>query len=120
MKSTCHNPSGPSDACVKASKEQLNFNIPHPPAENSLDAFSRVVHTIKQEILKSRHHWDTHEPRMWSRASGPSNEELTSFSLDKDLVLVSSAATTYGTIILGKIRIPRINDDQGGGFVHVR
>jgi len=109
-----------SDAWLKASEEQLNFNAPHPPAKNALEAFSVVVSIIKKEIIASRGTWNKHEPLMWSRASELSDRELTSFSLDKDLVLVSSAATTYGTIILGKIRIPGINDDQGEGFVHVR
>ena len=31
-----------------------------------------------------------------------------------------SAPTTYGTIILGKIRIPAVKDDEGEGFIHVR
>lgn len=115
-----HSPPGSSDTPVKASKEQLNFNKPHPPAENALRAFSGVIHKTKEEIVKSRRHWDTHEPKMWSRASRLSEEKLTSFSLERDLVLVSSAATTYGTIVLGKIRIPGINDDKGEGFVHVR
>lgn len=109
-----------SDAWAKASNEQLNFNEPHEPAKNALDAFSKVLDTIKQEMVKSRQHWNTHEPKMWSRASELSDNELTSFRLDEDLVLVSSAATTYGTIILGKIRIPGINDDQGEGYAHVR
>lgn len=113
-------PAGSSDAWVEASKEQLKFNGPHPPAENALEAFSRVVGTIKEEIVKSRRDWNKHEPRMWSRASQLSDRELTNFSLGEDLVLVSSAATTYGTIILGKIRIPGIKDDQGEGFIHVR
>ena len=85
-----------------------------------MEAFSGAVHTIKLEIIKSRRHWDAHEPKMWSRASQLSDTELTNFSLYKDLILVSSAATTYGTVILGKIRIPGIKDDQGEGFVHVR
>jgi hypothetical protein len=79
-----------------------------------------VAHTIKHEILKSRHDWNKHEPRMWSRAAHLSDHELTHFDLKQDLVLVSSALSTYGTIILGKIRIPAINDDQGEGFIHVR
>lgn len=37
-----------------------------------------------------------------------------------DLVLVSSAQTTYGQIILGKIRLPGVKDEHGEGFVHVR
>jgi len=79
-----------------------------------------VALIIKGEILISRNRWDHHEPRMWTRAARLSDGELTKFSLSEDLVLVSSAATAYGTIILGKIRIPAINDDQGEGFVHVR
>lgn len=35
-------------------------------------------------------------------------------------MLVRSAPTSYGTIILGKIRLPAINDDQGEGYIHVR
>ena len=110
-----------SETDIEASEEQLNFNTPHPPAENALEAFSdRVANTIKHEILKSRRHWDSHEPRMWSRAAHLPDHDLTYFSVNRDLVLVSSATTTYGTIILGKIRIPAINDDQGEGFIHVR
>ena len=79
-----------------------------------------VERKIKEEIVKSRHHWDKHEPRMWSRAASISDHKITDFNVRGDLVLVSSAATTYGTIILGKIRVPAVDDDQGVGFVHVR
>lgn len=115
-----HDPPWSSEIRVEASEEQLNFNKPHRPARNALEAFSGVVDTIKREIIKSRHHWNAHEPRMWSRARGLSDRDLTRLDINEDLVLVSSAPTTYGTIILGKIRIPAINDDQGEGFIHVR
>ena len=75
---------------------------------------------IKAEIIKSRHHWDKHEPKMWARASGLSDNELVDFSIQKDLVQVRSGGTSYGTIIFGKIRIPKIKDSEGEGFVHVR
>ena len=75
---------------------------------------------IKDEIIKSRSHWNKHEPRMWSRAAHISDHKLRDFNVSEDLVLVTSAATAYGTIILGKIRLPAINDDQGAGFIHVR
>ncbi|KAF9568055.1 hypothetical protein CPC08DRAFT_680317 [Agrocybe pediades] len=101
-----------------ASKEELNFNAPHPPKETSIEAFNLLLPTLKSEILKSRHHWDKHEPRMWSRVAGVSDNDLTSFTIENDLVEVRSAATSYGTIILGKIRV--VNDNQGEGFVHVR
>jgi hypothetical protein len=70
---------------------------------------------------------------MWSRESGLSDEQLVGFtythersSYDNathgkrgdggDLVLVDNVATSYGEIILGKIRIPAIQD----GYIHVR
>lgn len=57
---------------------------------------------------------------MWSRASSLSDHELTNFDLEKDLVEVRSAPTSYGTVILGKLRIPAVKDEEGEGFVHVR
>ncbi|KAF8628861.1 hypothetical protein AX15_003654 [Amanita polypyramis BW_CC] len=102
------------------STETLTFNDPHPPRENAIEAFNVALHTIKAEVIKSRHHWNKHEPKMWSRAAGLSDHELASFTIGKDLVLVRSAITSYGSIILGKIRIPAINDTEGEGFIHVR
>ncbi|KAI0092928.1 hypothetical protein BDY19DRAFT_920937 [Irpex rosettiformis] len=103
-----------------ATEEVLSFNTPHVPHENAIEAFNTILPTIKSEIVKSRHHWDKHEPKMWSRAVGLSDHELTAFTIEQDLVEVSSAATSYGNIILGKIRIPAVDDDEGEGFVHVR
>lgn len=57
---------------------------------------------------------------MWARAAGVSDHDLTAFEFERDLVAVRSASTSYGTIILGKLRIPAINDELGEGFVHVR
>jgi hypothetical protein len=57
---------------------------------------------------------------MWSRATGLSDEQLTNFNPENDLILVRSGATPYGTIIFGKIRLPAVKDDEGEGFVHVR
>ncbi|KII92893.1 hypothetical protein PLICRDRAFT_37692 [Plicaturopsis crispa FD-325 SS-3] len=103
-----------------ASSEELNFNAPHAPHPNAISAFSVLLPTIKSEIVKSRHDWDKHEPKMWSRASSLSDHELTNFDLEKDLVEVRSAPTSYGTVILGKLRIPAVKDEEGEGFVHVR
>ncbi|KAL1743847.1 hypothetical protein HDZ31DRAFT_64655 [Schizophyllum fasciatum] len=105
---------------MATSKDQVNFNAPHAPAENAFEAFGAVEGKIKAAILESRHHWDKHEPHMWSRAKDISDSDLVNFHLKDDLVLVSSGSTTYGTIILGKIRLPAIKDEQGEGFVHVR
>jgi len=103
-----------------ASTEQANLNDPHTPGENAIDAFNAVLPIIKEEIIKSRHFWDKHEPRMWSRAAGLSDLDLVRFSIEEDLVSVRSGATSYGSIIFGKIRVPAINDAEGEGFIHVR
>ncbi|KAF9049948.1 hypothetical protein BJ165DRAFT_1414020 [Panaeolus papilionaceus] len=103
-----------------SSADQINLNEPHPPQENSIEAFNVILPTIKKEILKSRAHWAKHEPRMWSRASKLSDAELTDFTIENDLVEVRSAPTSYGYIVFGKIRIPAVNDEEGEGFVHVR
>ncbi|TFK68658.1 hypothetical protein BDN72DRAFT_820877 [Pluteus cervinus] len=103
-----------------ATGEVVNLNEPHSPLANSISAFDVVVSTIKAEIIKSRRDWDRHEPRMWSRAKELSDHQLIDFTIEKDLVKVRSGATSYGTIIFGKIRIPRVQDDEGEGFVHVR
>ena len=57
---------------------------------------------------------------MWSRAAGLSDAELIDFTVTNDLVQIRSAPTSYGTIILGKLRIPAVNDEEGEGYVHVR
>jgi len=116
-----------------ASEEELTFIGPHAPHAKAIEAFHTVEKQIKVAILTSRKDWDKHEPKMWSRAQGISDEELVGFTFSKhrskhdketdssrgeggDLVLVDNAATSYGEIILGKIRIPSIPD----GYIHVR
>jgi len=103
-----------------ADSEQLAFNEPHAPHANAIEAFNAVLPTIKAEIIKSRHHWDQHEPRMWSRASGITDHDLTDFKVEESLVEVRSAPTSYGTVILGKIKLRAIKDEEGEGFIHVR
>jgi len=103
-----------------ATAEEVNLNDSHPPHPNAIDAFEKVVHHIKSAIVKSRHDWDKHEPRMWSRAHGIDHHHLTTFDLSKDLILIRSGSTSYGTIIFGKLRIPAIQDDEGEGFIHIR
>ncbi|KAG6866727.1 hypothetical protein C0991_011386 [Blastosporella zonata] len=103
-----------------ASEETISLNDPHTPHANAIEAFTIALPSIKAAILKSRHDWDKHEPKMWSRARGIANDDLINFNVDVDLVKVRSASTSYGTIILGKIRIPAINDEEGEGFIHVR
>ncbi|TFK23650.1 hypothetical protein FA15DRAFT_670238 [Coprinopsis marcescibilis] len=103
-----------------ASKEFLEFSEPRAPRENGIEAFNNILPTIKNEILGSRSHWDKHEPKMWSRATRLTNAQLVDFTIEKDLIEIRSATTSYGNIILGKIRIPAVQDEEGEGFIHVR
>lgn len=103
-----------------ASAEQITLNAPHRPPPKAIEAFNVVLHQIKAEIVKSRHHWDQHEPKMWARAAGLSDAELVRFTIEDDLVECRSAPTSYGTVILGKIRLPAVHDAEGEGFMHVR
>ena len=86
----------------------------------AIEAFNVVVHQIRSEIVKSRRHWDQHEPKMWSRAAGLTDAELADFNIERDLIVIRSSPTSYGQVILGKLRIPAVKDDLGEGFVHVR
>lgn len=103
-----------------ASGEEIIFNDPHPPPLKAIEAFHILSHDIRAAIIKSRREWDLHEPKMWARASSLSDAELVTFNIQEDLVLCRSAPTSYGTIILGKIRLPVVEDEEGEGFVHVR
>ncbi|KAI0268644.1 hypothetical protein BC834DRAFT_646153 [Gloeopeniophorella convolvens] len=103
-----------------ASEETVVLNAEHRPHPNALEAFHHVQHDIRAAILKSRRDWDKHEPRMWARAATLSDEQLIGFSLAEDLVAVRSGPTSYGQIVLGKIRIPAVDDELGAGYIHVR
>ncbi|KAH9943505.1 uncharacterized protein BXZ73DRAFT_40537, partial [Epithele typhae] len=103
-----------------ATNEIVELNAPHSPTEKAFEAFEILEPKIKSEILKSRHDWDKHEPKMWSRAHGVPNDDLVAFSIRSDLVEIRSAIVSYGTIILGKIKLPAINDSEGEGYIHAR
>ncbi|KAG9126977.1 hypothetical protein FRC07_001195 [Ceratobasidium sp. 392] len=93
-----------------ASSETVTLNAAHPPQGRAIEAFNEVLPKIKLAVISSRHDWDNHEPRMWSRASGLSDPELSGFVIENDLVEVRA--------VIGKIRIPAINDSEGEGFIH--
>ncbi|KAG8895409.1 hypothetical protein FRC01_012387 [Tulasnella sp. 417] len=56
---------------------------------------------------------------MWSRASGISDDQLIGdIDLERDLVSVRNGETTYGVILLGKIKVG--TNDGKDGYIHVR
>lgn len=103
-----------------ATRETIALNEPHSPPEKAVKAFESVEKEIKSELIRLRHHWNKHEPRMFERVAGLSDHQLTAFEISKDLVEIRSGVTPYGTIIFGKIKIPEFSDAKGEGFIHVR
>ncbi|KAJ7282988.1 hypothetical protein C8J57DRAFT_1297206 [Mycena rebaudengoi] len=99
-----------------ATIEQLDLSKPHPPTAHAIEAFQVLEKEIKKNILESRRDWDKHEPRMWALASKTSDADLVAFTIKDDLVTVRSAVTSYGPIVLGKIRIRAIHLDARGEF----
>ncbi|CAE6466578.1 unnamed protein product [Rhizoctonia solani] len=110
----------PCDHLTLAMADQVPLNEPHPPTGRAIEAFNQVLPKIKLAVINSRRDWNNHEPRMWARAGNLSDNELTSFVIEDDLVEVRAGSTSYGTIVFGKIRIPGIKDEEGEGFIHVR
>jgi hypothetical protein len=51
-----------------ATAETTNFNASHAPLQNAVEAFTIVLPEIKRAVIHSRHDWNKHEPKMWSRA----------------------------------------------------
>ncbi|KAI6121473.1 hypothetical protein F5141DRAFT_1186693 [Pisolithus sp. B1] len=102
------------------SADQVSLTAPHAPHARAVEAFNFVLPEIKHAVIASRHDWDVHEPKMWSRAAGLSDEKLTTFTIEDDLVEIRTGVVSYGTIIFGKIRLPAVNDELGEGFIHVR
>ncbi|KAB5594044.1 hypothetical protein CTheo_2513 [Ceratobasidium theobromae] len=103
-----------------ASNDTVVLSEPHEPKQRAKEAFNEVLPQIKLAVTSSRRDWDKHEPRMWKRANELDDDTLTNFVIENDLIEVRAGATSYGTIIFGKIRIPDINDEEGEGFIHVR
>lgn len=98
----------------------MSLTAPHAPHARAVEAFNRVLPEIRHAVITSRHDWDVHEPKMWSRAAGLSDKKLTAFTIEDDLVEIRAGVVSYGTILFGKIRIPAVNDELGEGFIHVR
>ncbi|GAA5981273.1 hypothetical protein JCM11641_005630 [Rhodosporidiobolus odoratus] len=96
--------------------DTVELNPPHRPHANSVRAFCHVEEEIQRELMKLRHHWDQHEPRMFEAAKGITDDELTTWDLAEDLEIVRSSSSPYGSIIFGKLRIPAMTDS----YIHVR
>ncbi|KAK0558620.1 hypothetical protein OC844_005017 [Tilletia horrida] len=100
-----------------ASSADIQLSAEHPPTERAINAFKAIEDKIKHRIVKSRHDWDKHEPRMWAPAKDLSDEQLSDWSTEKDLVGIRAGAVSYGVIIFGRIRIPALPQT---GYVFVR
>ncbi|KAL9935738.1 hypothetical protein V8E36_005315 [Tilletia maclaganii] len=95
----------------------IELSSEHPPTARAISAFKAIEDKIKTRIVKSRNDWDKHEPRMWAAVKDLSDEQLSSWSTERDLVGIRAGAVSYGVIIFGRIRIPTLDKP---GYVFVR
>ncbi|KAK0552335.1 vacuolar protein sorting/targeting protein PEP1 [Tilletia horrida] len=100
-----------------ASNEDIKLSEEHPPTARAITAFKTIEGSIKNHMIKLRRDWNKHEPRMWAATEGLSDEELTNWTAEKDLVGTRAGAVAYGVIIFGRIRIPALSKS---GYVFVR
>lgn len=101
-----------------ATAETVDLGPPHSPKEESINVFDEIEHELKKHLVHLRHQHDKHEPEYFQAVSHLSDAELASFSAD-DFREVRVAATAYGIILFGRIRLPAMPDD-GPCYVHFR
>jgi len=98
-----------------ATKETADLGAVHPPKAESIKAFKEIEHELKHELVKLRHQHDKHEKEYFAAVADLSDADLAGFSAD-DFEAVRVAATAYGLILFGKLRIPA----QPGAYLHFR
>jgi hypothetical protein len=117
-----------------ATSETVSLNDAHAPHQASIDAFTFILPSLKEELTKLRRDHDSkqlpfrfppktvpsnllieHEPEYFARVSSVSDSSLTSFT-STDLVSVRVANSAYGLHLFGKVRLPAVDD----AYIHVR
>ncbi|KAH3984856.1 hypothetical protein HBH92_153980 [Parastagonospora nodorum] len=98
-----------------ATEETVQLNEADAPHQASIDAFSSILDSVKQELVKLRRDHDKHEPEYFRAVKDLSDSDLASFSA-QNLESVRVAASAYGLHIFGKVQIPAAS----GAYIHVR
>lgn len=79
-----------------ADATSLELTPAHVPSAKAVSAFEKLSSRISQELVRSRKHWDAHEPRMYSRVADIPDAQFAQLG---DLVAVRAGQTAYGTIV---------------------
>lgn len=90
----------------------------HPPKPASLELYAEVEHDLKKALLHSRHDSKKHGLSYWEAAAHLSDADFVGFS-ESDLVLVRPGTVAYGTILLGKVKIPALGEVKNS-YIHFR
>jgi hypothetical protein len=118
-----------------ATEDSVDLSAAHAPQPASLDAFTSILDTVKQELTKLRRDHDSnspppythihstvltkilpeHEPEYFRAVKHLSDADLVSFTAD-DLESVRVAITAYGLHLFGKVRLPALHN----GYIHIR
>ncbi|KAG9188963.1 hypothetical protein G6011_05831 [Alternaria panax] len=98
-----------------ATEDTVDLSPAHAPQPASVDAFTSVLDTVKQELIKLRRDHDKHEPEYFNAVKHLSDHELVSFT-PGNLEAVRAAVTAYGLHLFGKVKLPALDN----GYIHVR
>ncbi|CAN9083893.1 unnamed protein product [Alternaria alternata] len=98
-----------------ATEETVDLSPAHAPQPASVDAFSSVLDTVKQELVKLRRDHDKHEPEYFRAVKHLSDTDLVSFTAE-DLESVRAAVTAYGLHLFGQVKLPALDN----GYIHIR
>ncbi|KAK0633326.1 hypothetical protein B0T14DRAFT_419723 [Immersiella caudata] len=101
-----------------ATADTADLGPPHEPKEESINVFNEIQHELKKHLIHTRHQHDKHEPEYFQAVSHLSDSELASFSAE-DFREVRAAATAYGIILFGRVRLPAMPED-GPSWIHFR
>jgi len=88
-----------------ATAETVQMGPPHPPKEESIEAFNKIEVDLKKTLQHLRHETNKHEPQYFAAVKNLTDKQLTTFSSD-DLKEVRIAQSAYGMHLFGKVLLP--------------
>ncbi|KAI5810102.1 hypothetical protein DFH27DRAFT_538103 [Peziza echinospora] len=98
-----------------ATAETVELGPPHFPKEGSITAFNALLPQIRKKLIVMRHKHGKHDKDYFASVAHLTDHELESFDAS-NLEEVRVGTTAYGIHILGKVRLPKVEDS----YIHVR
>ena len=101
-----------------ATAETVDLGPPHPPKEDTIEAFNAILPDLKHKLVHLRRDYSKHEKEYFAAVENLSNHDLADFSAE-NLESVRVAQSAYGIHLFAKVRIPAL-PDSGPAYIHVR